>query len=169
MEDEDVEIDAAKTASDQETIMAKVASGDEATATDASSRKEGTVAEASTDEDIMSMDELAVVEASFDNVLFASASNPRSVERASDEHTAVGAMTGAVKTAKAEPIAITSSGGTAQGNSSRSNNHTDPSLFDSSPPTHHYVRRAPRGSVVSTSSERTILATPMVPVTQIST
>jgi hypothetical protein len=31
----------------------------------------------------------------------------------------------------------------------------DPSLFDSSPSTRHYVRRARRGSIVSTDSERT--------------
>jgi hypothetical protein len=163
MEDKDAEIDAAKTAYDHETVMAKVASGDEATATDASSREKGAMAEAGTDEDIVSIDKLAVLEASFDNVHIASASNPRSVERASDEHTAVRAMTGAVRAAEAEPIAITSSDGTTQGNPSRNDSRTDPSLFDSSPPTRHYVRRAPLGSVVSTDSERTISATPMVP------
>jgi hypothetical protein len=39
----------------------------------------------------------------------------------------------------------------------------DPSLFDSSPSTRHYVRRARRGSIVSTDSERTISATVRVP------
>jgi hypothetical protein len=163
VEDEDDKIAAEETASDEETIVAEVTSDDEATAMDASSGEEGTVVEASTNEDIVSMYEVETAEASFDNVLVASASNPRSVERASDEHIAVGAVTSAMRAAEAEPIAITSSGGTAQGNPSRSDNRMDPSLFDSSPPTRHYVQRAPRGSIVSTDSERTISATPMVP------
>jgi hypothetical protein len=163
VEDEDAEIDVAKTASDEETVVAEVASDDEATATNASFGEEGAVAEASIDEDIVSMYELEAAEAFFDNVPVASASNPRSVERVSDEHTTAGAVTSAVRTAEAEPIAITSSGGTAQDNPSRSDSHTDPSLFDSSPSTCHYVRRARKGSIVSTDSERTILATPVVP------
>jgi hypothetical protein len=68
-----------------------------------------------------------------------------------------------VRATEAEPIAITSSGGTAQDDPSKSDNRTDPSLFDSSPSTRHYVRRAWRGSIISTDSERTISATPMVP------
>jgi hypothetical protein len=121
------------------------------------------VAEASTDEDVVSMDELEAAEASFDDVLVASASNLRSVKRASDEHTVVGAITSAMRVAEAEPIAITSSGGTAQDNPSKSDSHTDSLLFDSSPSTRHYIRRARRGSIVSIDSERTISATLMVP------
>jgi hypothetical protein len=60
--------------------------------------------------DIVSMDELEATEASFDDVPVTSASNPRSVERASNEHTTVGAVTSAMRAAEAEPIAITSSG-----------------------------------------------------------
>jgi hypothetical protein len=85
--------------------VAEVASNDEATATNASSKEEVTATEASTDEDTISMDELEAAEATV-----ASASNSRSVERASDEHTAVGAVTSAVRAVKAEVIAITSSG-----------------------------------------------------------
>ena len=71
------------------------------------------MAEASTDEDAVSMDELEAVEASFDDVPIASASNPKSVERAIDEHIAIGAVTSAVRAAKTVPIIITSSGGIA--------------------------------------------------------
>ena len=39
----------------------------------------------------------------------------------------------------------------------------DPSLFDSSPSTRYYVRRARRGSIVSTNSEKTIPASVRVP------
>uniref|UniRef100_A0A2N9H6V3 Aminotransferase-like plant mobile domain-containing protein n=1 Tax=Fagus sylvatica TaxID=28930 RepID=A0A2N9H6V3_FAGSY len=81
----------------------------------------------------------------------------------SDEHIAVGAVISAVMTAEAESIAITSSGGTVQNNPSKSDSHSDPSLFDSSPSTRHYVRRAWRGSIVSTDSKRTISATLVVP------
>ena len=87
--------------------MAKVASDYEATATNASSKEEVTAAEASTDEDTISMDELEVVEATI-----ASTSNSRSVERASDEHTAVGAITSAVRAVETEVIAVTRSGET---------------------------------------------------------
>uniref|UniRef100_A0A2N9GE07 Aminotransferase-like plant mobile domain-containing protein n=1 Tax=Fagus sylvatica TaxID=28930 RepID=A0A2N9GE07_FAGSY len=155
VEGEDAKIAAEETASDEETIVAEVTSDDEATAMDASSGEEGTVVEASTNEDIVSMYEVETAEASFDNVLVASASNPRSVERASDEHIAVGAVTSAMRAAEAEPIAITSSGGTAQGNPSRSDNRMDPSLFDSSPPTRHYVQRAPRGIIAAMVSAAT--------------
>jgi hypothetical protein len=143
--------------------VVEVASDDKATTTDASSGKEGTVVEATTDENTVSIDELEVVETYFDNVPVASASNPRSVERASDKYIAVGIVTSAMRAIETKVIAITSSGGTIQGNPSKSDSHTDPSLFDSSPSTNHYAQRAPRGSIVSTNSERTILATPMVP------
>jgi hypothetical protein len=121
------------------------------------------VAKTGTDEDAVSMDELEAVEASSDDVPVAFASNPRSVERATDEHTTVRAVTSAVRAAEVEPIAITSSGGTAQDNPLRSDSRTDPLLFDSSPSTCHYVQRARKGSIVSIDSERTISATPMVP------
>jgi hypothetical protein len=163
IKDEDDEIDAAKAISDEGTIAAEVVFDDEATATDASSGEEGAVAETNTDEDNISMDELEVAEASFDNVPVASASNPRSVERAIDEYTVVGTVISAVRVAEVEPIAVTSSGGTAQDNPSKSDSRTDPLLFDSSPSTRHYVRRAHRESIVSTDSERTFTATLMVP------
>jgi hypothetical protein len=117
------------------------------------------VAEASTNKDVVFMDELEAAKASSSDVSTTSASNPKSIERAVDEHVAVGAVTSAVRTAETTPITITSSGGTAQGNPSRSRSRIDPSLFDSSPSTLHYLRRARRGSIVSTNSERTISAT----------
>jgi hypothetical protein len=40
-----------------------------------------------------------------------------------------------VRATEAEPIAITSSGGTAQDDPSKSDSRTDPLLFDSSPST----------------------------------
>ena len=163
VEDEDAETSAAEVVFYEETVLAEVASDDEATATDASSGEEGVVVEASIDENNISMDELEAAEASFDIVPIASTSNPRSVERASNEHTAVGAVTSAVRATEAEPIAITSSGGTAQDNPSKSDSRTDPSLFDLSPSTCHYVWRAWRESIISTDLERTISATFMVP------
>ena len=129
IEDEDAEIDIAKAVSDEGTIVAEVASDDEATATDASSGKEGVVAEANTDENNISIDELEAAEASFDNVPVAFASNLRSVERAIDEHIAVGTVTSAVKVAEVEPIVITSNGGIAQDNPSKSDSRMDPLLF----------------------------------------
>ena len=87
--------------------MIKVASDNKATATDASSIEEGTVVKASTDEDNISMDEFEAAEAAV-----TSANNSRSVERASDEHTAAGAVTSVVRAAEAEVIALTSSSGT---------------------------------------------------------
>ena len=45
-----------------------------------------------------------------------------------------------------------------QGGSSKSGDHTDASLFDSSPLTRFYVRRARRGNVVSFDSERMLSA-----------
>uniref|UniRef100_A0A2N9H2B4 Uncharacterized protein n=1 Tax=Fagus sylvatica TaxID=28930 RepID=A0A2N9H2B4_FAGSY len=117
------------------------------------------VAEASTEEDVVSMDELEAVEASFDDVPLASASNLSSIERIVDEHTTVGVVTIAMRAVETTPITITSSGGTAQGGLSGSGSHVDPSLLDSSPSTRQYVRRARRGSLVSTDSERTASVT----------
>jgi hypothetical protein len=121
------------------------------------------VAEASTNKDVVSMDELEAAEASYDDISTASASNSKSIERAIDEHAIVRAVTSAVRTVGAKPITITSSGRTAQGNPSWSGSRTDPLLFDSSPSTLHYVRRAQRGNIVSTDSKRTISATIGVP------
>ena len=144
-------------------MAAEVNSADERTASGAFSGGEGMVAGASTEEDVVSMDELEAVEASFDDVPLASASNPRSVERIVDDHTTVGVVTSAVRAVETTPITITSSGGTTQGNPSRSGSHADPSSFYSSPSTRHYVRRTRRGSIVFTDSERTISATIRVP------
>jgi hypothetical protein len=161
--DEDVEIDAAEAVSDAENVAAEVNSADESTTSSASSGGEGVVAGTSTEEDVVSMDELEAAEASFDNTLIASASSPRPAEKAVDEHTTVGVVTNAVRAVETTPITITNSGGTAQGNPSGSGNHADPSLFDSSPSTRHYVQRARRGSMVSIDSKRTVLATVRVP------
>ena len=160
---EDVGIDAAETVSDAETVAAKVNSADECTASSASSGREGVVAGTSTEEDAVSMDELEAAEASFDNAPTVSSSNPRSVERTIEEHATIEVVTSAARAVETTPITITNSGGTPQGNPSWSSSHVDSSLFDSSPSTHHYVRRARRRSMVSTDSERTISATVKVP------
>ena len=109
------------------------------------------------------MDELEAAEASFDNSPVASASDPRSVERAVDEYITVEVVTSAARVVETTPIIVTGSGETAQGHPSESGSHADPSLLDSNPSTRHYVRRARRGSIVSTDSERTISATVRVP------
>jgi hypothetical protein len=119
-------------------VAAEVNSADERTASGTFSGGEGMVAEASTEKDVVSIDELEAAEASFDDVPLASASNPRS-------------------------IIITSSGGIAQGGLSGSGSHVDLSLLDSSPSTRQYVRRARRGNLVSTDSERTASVTVRVP------
>ena len=160
---EDVETDAAEAVFEEETIATKAASAKETTAPDVSFGEEVAVAEASTNEDVVFMDELEATEASSDDVSTASASNPKSIERAVDEHVVVGVVTSAVRTVETMPVTITSSGGNAQANPSRSGSHTDPSLFDLSPSTLHYVRRAWRESMVSTDFERTISATAKVP------
>uniref|UniRef100_A0A2N9GB03 Uncharacterized protein n=1 Tax=Fagus sylvatica TaxID=28930 RepID=A0A2N9GB03_FAGSY len=139
IEDEDAEIDAAETVSDAETVAAEVNSADERTASGTFSGGEGMVAEASTEKDVVSIDELEAAEASFDDVPLASA------------------------TVETTPIIITSSGGIAQGGLSGSGSHVDLSLLDSSPSTRQYVRRARRGSLVSTDSERTASVTVRVP------
>ena len=160
---EDVEIDVAEIVSDAEIVTVEVNSADESTASSAFSGGEGVVAETSTEEDVVSIDELVAVEASFDNVPLTSASNLRFVERTFDEHTTVGVVTSAVRATETTPITITSSGGTAQGNPFGSGSHADPSLFDSSPSTRYYVQRVRRGSIVFTDSKRTISATIRVP------
>uniref|UniRef100_A0A2N9FH00 Uncharacterized protein n=1 Tax=Fagus sylvatica TaxID=28930 RepID=A0A2N9FH00_FAGSY len=102
IEDEDAEIDAVETVSEcRRLLAAEVNSADESTASGAFSGGEGMVAEASTEEDVVSMDELEAAEASFDDV----------------------------------PSCICH------------------------PSTRQYVRRARRGSLVSTDSERTASVT----------
>uniref|UniRef100_A0A2N9EV39 Aminotransferase-like plant mobile domain-containing protein n=1 Tax=Fagus sylvatica TaxID=28930 RepID=A0A2N9EV39_FAGSY len=135
-----VEVDAAEAVSDAENVAAEVNSTDESTASSTSSGGESVEAGTSTEEDEVSVDELEAAEASFDNSPVASASNPRSVERAVDDHTTPGV-----------------------GHPSESGSHADPSLLDSNPSTSLFVRRARRGSIVSTDSEKTISATVRVP------
>ena len=109
---EDVEVDAAEAVSDAENVAAEVSYADESTASSTSSGGEVVEARTSTEEDEVSMDELEVVEASFDDAPIASASNPRSVERIVGECTTVGITTSAERAAETTPITITSSGGT---------------------------------------------------------
>uniref|UniRef100_A0A2N9HX46 Uncharacterized protein n=1 Tax=Fagus sylvatica TaxID=28930 RepID=A0A2N9HX46_FAGSY len=132
IEDEDAEIDAVETVSEAETVAAEVNSADESTTSGAFSGGEGMVAEAI---------------------------RLSSIERIVDGHTTVGVVTSAMRAVETTPITITSSGGTAQGGLSGSGSHVDPSLLDSSPSTRQYVRRARRGSLVSTDSERTASVT----------
>ena len=113
---------------------------------------------ASTDDDEVSMDELGAAGAASDSDSTASASKPKSAEGATEEQGTVGVVTGAEKVIETTSIAITSNGGTAQGGPSGSGNHVDPSPLDSSPSTRQYVRRARRGSLVSSDSERTASA-----------
>ena len=113
----------------------------------------------STEDDEVSMDELEAAEALFDSTPVASASKPVSAEEAVEGHATVGVVTGAERVVETTPMAVTSSGGTVQGGPSGSNIHMDPSLLNSSPSTRQYVRRARRGSLVSTDSERTVSAT----------
>ena len=105
------------------------------------------------------MDELEAAEASSGSTPVASASKPISAEESVEERATVGVVTGAERVIETTPVAVTSSGGTIQGGPSRSSSRADPSILDSSPSTRQYVRRARRGSVVSTDSERTGSAT----------
>jgi hypothetical protein len=142
---EDVEVNAAEVVSDAENVAAKVSSADESIASSTSSGEEDVVAGTSTEEDEVSMDEL------------------KAAEETVEEHATVGVVTNVERVVETTPITITSSGGTPQGNPSESGSHVDPSVFDSSPSTCHYVRRARRGSIVSTDSESTISTTVRVP------
>ena len=105
------------------------------------------------------MDELKAAEAAFDSDSTASASEPRSAKGAVEEHTTVEVVTSAERAVETTPITIAISGETAQDHPSESGSRVDPSLLDSSPSTRHYVRRARRGSIASTDSERTISVT----------
>ena len=109
------------------------------------------------------MDELKAAEAAFDSDSTASASKLKFAEGAVEEHATVGVVTSAERVVETTPIAITSSGGTVHGDPSESGSRAERSLLDSSPLTHHYVRRARRGSIVSTNSERTVSTTVRVP------
>uniref|UniRef100_A0A2N9IYD7 Aminotransferase-like plant mobile domain-containing protein n=1 Tax=Fagus sylvatica TaxID=28930 RepID=A0A2N9IYD7_FAGSY len=80
-------------------------------------------------------------------------------EEAVEEHATVGVVSGIEKIVETTPVVVTSSGGTAQAGPSGSSSRVDPSLLDSSPSTRQYARRARRGSIVSTDSERTGSAT----------
>uniref|UniRef100_A0A2N9G1S4 Aminotransferase-like plant mobile domain-containing protein n=1 Tax=Fagus sylvatica TaxID=28930 RepID=A0A2N9G1S4_FAGSY len=128
----------------------------------ASSEEKDVEAGASTEDDEVSMDELGAAGAASDSDSTASASKPKSAEGATEEHGTVGVVTGAEKVIEITSIAITSSGGTAQGGPSGSGSHVDPPLVDSSPSTRQYVRRARRGSLVSSDSERTASASARV-------
>jgi hypothetical protein len=113
------------------------------------------------------MDELRAAEAAFDSDSTTSASKPKSAEGAEtgavEEHATVGVVTSAERVVETTPITITNSGGTVRGDLSGSGSRAERSLLDSSPSTRHYVRRARRGSIVSTDFERTVLATVRVP------
>ena len=152
---EDTEAAAAETVSDADNFATKASSANEGTVSSTSSEEEDIVSRTSAEEDEVSLDELKVAEAAFDSDSIASANRPKSAEGATEEHGTVGVVTGAEKVVETTPIAITSSGGTAQGGPSGSGSHVDPPLLDSSPSTRQYVRRARRGSLVSSDSERT--------------
>ena len=125
----------------------------------ASSGEKDARAEVDTGDDEVSMDELEAAEASPDNTPATPASKAISVEEAVEEHATVGVVTEAERVVETIPVVVTSSGGTVQAGPSGSSSHVDPSLLDSSPSTRQYVRRARRGSIVSTDSERTGSAT----------
>jgi hypothetical protein len=129
----------------------------------ASSEEKDMEAGASIEDDEVSMGELGATGAASDSGSTASASKTMSAEEVIEEHVTVGVVTGAERVVEPTPITVTSSGGTVQGDVSESGSHVDPSLLDSSPSTRQYVRRARRGSLVSTDSERTASVTARVP------
>uniref|UniRef100_A0A2N9J9H8 Aminotransferase-like plant mobile domain-containing protein n=1 Tax=Fagus sylvatica TaxID=28930 RepID=A0A2N9J9H8_FAGSY len=167
-ENEDTEGAAAETVSGADDFtadisLADIGSLDTDAIINASSEEKDVEAGASTEDDEVSMDELGAVGATSDSDSTASASKPKSAEGAIEEHVTVGVVTGAERVVETTPIAVTSSGGTVQGDLSGSGSHVDPSLLDSSPSTRQYVRRALRGSLVSTDSDRTASVTIRVP------
>uniref|UniRef100_A0A2N9GTA7 Aminotransferase-like plant mobile domain-containing protein n=1 Tax=Fagus sylvatica TaxID=28930 RepID=A0A2N9GTA7_FAGSY len=101
----------------------------------ASSEEKDVEAGASTKDNEVSMDELGAAGAASDSDSTASASKPKSAEGVVEEHVTVGVVTGAERVVETTPIAVTSSGGTVQGDISESGSHVDPSLLDSSPST----------------------------------
>ena len=118
---------------------------------------------ASTEDNEVSMDELGAAGAASDSDSTASASKTKSAEGVVEEHVTVGVVTGAERVVETTLIAATSSGEAVQGDLSGSGSHVDPSLLNSSPSTRQYVRRARRGSLVSTDSEKTASVTARVP------
>uniref|UniRef100_A0A2N9IPB7 Aminotransferase-like plant mobile domain-containing protein n=1 Tax=Fagus sylvatica TaxID=28930 RepID=A0A2N9IPB7_FAGSY len=167
IESEDTEAAAAETVSGADDFTADISSADIGSLdTDAIinaySEEKDVEAGASTEDDEASMDELGAAGAASDSDSTAFASKPKSAEGATEEHGTIGVATGAEKVIETTSIAITSSGGTAQGGPSGSGSHVDPSLLDSSPSTRQYVRRARRGSLVSSDSERTASASARV-------
>jgi hypothetical protein len=159
IEGEDVEVGAAETVSGADDFAADISSADigsiDTDAVLSTSSEKNVEAGASTDDDEVSMDELKAAEASSESTPVASASKPISAEKAVEEHATVGVVTGAERVVETTPVAVTSSGGTVQDGPSGSGSRVDPSLLDSSPSTRQYVRRARRGSIVSTDSEKT--------------
>jgi hypothetical protein len=158
-ESEDTEIAAAETVSSTGDFAADASSADIGTTSSTSFGEEGMVSRTSAEEDEVSMDELRAAEAAFDSDSTASASKPKSAEGTVEEHTTVEVVTSAERAVETSPITIATSGETAQDHPSESGSRVNPSLLDSSPSTRHYVRRARRGSIVSTDSDRTISAT----------
>ena len=144
VESEDAEASAAEAVSGSDDFAVDISSVDKSAALSTSSWEEGMVAGTSAEEDEVSMDELRAAKAAFDSDSTASASKPRSAEGIVEEYAIVGVVTSVERVVEATPIAIISSGGTAQGDPSESGSRVDPSLLDSSPSTRHYVRRARR-------------------------
>ena len=166
-ESEDTEVATAEAVSGAGDFTADISSADIGSLdTDAiinaSSKEKDAEAGASTEDDEVSMDELGAAGAASDSDSTESASRPKSAEGAIEEHVTVGVVTGAERIVETTPIAVTSSGGTVQGDISESGSHVDPSLLDSSPSTRQYVRRARRGSLMSTDFERTTSVTTRV-------
>ena len=166
-ESEDTEVATAEAVSGAGDFTADISSADIGSLdTDAiinaSSKEKDAEAGASTEDDEVSMDELGAAGAASDSDSTESASRPKSAEGAIEEHVTVGVVTGAERIVQTTPIAVTSSGGTVQGDISESGSHVDPSLLDSSPSTCQYVRRARRGSLMSTDFERTTSVTTRV-------
>uniref|UniRef100_A0A2N9ETF3 Aminotransferase-like plant mobile domain-containing protein n=1 Tax=Fagus sylvatica TaxID=28930 RepID=A0A2N9ETF3_FAGSY len=153
-EGDDAEVEAAETVPGADDFAADISSIDTDAILSASSGEKDVEAGVDTEDDEVSMDELGAAEASSESTPVASASKPISAEEAVKKHETVGVVTGTERIVKTTPVAVTSSGGL-----SGSGSHMDLSLLDSSPFTRQYVRRARRGSIVSTDSERTGSAT----------
>ena len=159
---EEAGVDVAGAISEEETAAAEDVSTEEVATPNASSEEKVTVAEDSTDEDAVSWmnSKLQKLLLMVCLLRLPVTQNPL---REVDEPVAIGDIASAVRTVETTTVNITNNDGTPQGNPSRSGSHTDPTLFDSSPSTLHYVRRAWRGSMVSTDSDRTISATARTP------
>uniref|UniRef100_A0A2N9I6E6 Aminotransferase-like plant mobile domain-containing protein n=1 Tax=Fagus sylvatica TaxID=28930 RepID=A0A2N9I6E6_FAGSY len=136
---------------DTEAAVAETVSGADDFAADISSADSGSV------------DTDAILSASFGERGCGSRVDPYLQKKLLKKYVTVGVVTGVERVVETTPVAVTSSGGTVQGDLSGSGSHVDPSLLDSSPSTRQYVRRARRGSLVSTDSERTTSVTVRVP------